>query len=131
MRMLGSTSLIVAVTIAVMTSTVLAGTAFAGGDPSRGKKVAKKCTACHTMKKGGKNRLGPNLFVIVDKPAASVEGYRYSKALTKSGIDWNDAALDAYLTKPKKFVKGTKMSFAGIKKAKQRADLIAYLRTLK
>lgn len=103
--------------------------AFAGGDPAKGKRVAKKCTACHTLDKGGKNLLGPNLYGIVNQPAAAVPGYRYSKAMESSGVVWTEPALSAFFAKPKKFMKGTKMSFRGIKSAQQRADLIAYLKT--
>jgi cytochrome c len=105
-------------------------TAVVAGDATKGKKIAKKCTACHTLNKGGKNRLGPNLYGIINKPAASVKGYRYSKAMKSAKIVWNEAAFTEFVTKPKKFIKRTKMSFAGIKNAEQRRDLIAYFRTL-
>ena len=107
------------------------GSAMAAGDAAKGKKVFKKCKACHTVNKGGKNRVGPNLFGIAGKKAASVEGYRYSKAMKKSGVTWDDASLDKFLKKPKKFVKKTKMGFGGLKKESQRADVIAYLKSLK
>jgi len=104
---------------------------FAEGDPVKGKKVFKKCKACHTVDKDGKNLVGPNLFGIVGKEAAQREGYKYSPAMINSGLTWDEATLDTYLTKPKALVKKTKMTFAGLKKAKQRADVIAYLKTLK
>ncbi len=103
---------------------------MAAGDIAKGKKLAKKCTTCHTLQKGGKNRLGPNLFGIFGSPAASVKGYKYSKAMAASGIIWDEAALTEFLAQPKKFVKGTKMSFAGLKNAKQRAGLVAYFKSL-
>ena len=104
--------------------------AMAAGDIAKGKKLAKKCTTCHTLQKGGKNRLGPNLFGIFGSSAASVKGYKYSKAMASSGIIWDEAAFTEFLLKPKKLVKGTKMSFAGLKNAKQRADLVAYFKSL-
>jgi len=105
--------------------------AHAEGDVAKGKKIFKKCVACHTVEQGGKNKIGPNLFDIVGKPAAQVKGFKYSKAMVKSGLTWDDATLDLYLTKPRKLVKKTKMTFAGLKKEKQRNDVIAYLKTLK
>ena len=104
---------------------------LAAGDIAKGKKLAKKCAVCHTLNKGGKNRLGPNLFDILDKPAGAVKGYKYSKAMSSSGIVWDGATFKDFVKKPKKVVKGTKMSFAGIKKATQRADLLAYFETLR
>ena len=107
------------------------GSAMAAGDAAKGAKVFKKCKACHTVKKGGKNRVGPNLFGIAGSKAATVKGYRYSKAMKASGLTWDDATLDKFLTKPKKFLPRTKMGFSGLKKADQRADVIAYLKSLK
>ncbi len=104
---------------------------LAAGNIAKGKKIAKKCTACHTLNEGGKNRLGPNLFDILDKPAGAVKGYKYSKAMSASGIIWDGATFTEFVAKPKKVIKGTKMSFAGIKKATQRADLLAYFETLR
>lgn len=110
---------------------VSASAAMAEGDVKKGKKVAKKCVACHTLEEGGKHRLGPNLFGILNQPAAKVEGYKYSKAMKNSGIIWDEHTFLEYITKPRKVVKGTKMSFPGIKKAAKRADLIAYFKTLR
>ncbi len=104
--------------------------ALAAGDIANGKKIARKCTTCHTLKKGGKNRLGPNLFGIFGSSAASVKGYKYSKAMVSSGIIWDEAAFTEFLANPRKFVKGTKMGFSGVKNAKKRADLVAYFRSL-
>ncbi len=108
-----------------------ASAAFAEGDVAKGKKIAKKCVACHSLDEGGKNRLGPNLFGILNKKAATNPTYKYSKAMANSGLTWDEATFLEYITKPKKLVKGTKMSFPGIKKATKRADLLAYFKTLK
>ena len=98
-------------------------------DAKKGKKVYKKCKACHSINKGGKNKVGPNLYGIVGRKAAQVKGFKYSKALKNSSLTWDDATLDKFLKKPKKLVKKTKMAFGGIKKDSQRADLIAYLKS--
>ena len=107
------------------------GSAMAAGDAAKGAKVFKKCKVCHTVNKDGKNRVGPNLFGIAGSKAGARKGFRYSKAMKASGITWDDDTLDKFLTKPKKFLKGTKMGFAGLKKAGQRADVITYLKSLK
>lgn len=109
---------------------LLASPVHAAGDAEKGKKVAKKCKACHSMKKGGRNKLGPALYGVLGKKAGEVKGYKYSKALLKSGITWDEHTFNDFITKPKKVVKGTKMSFSGVKKAAQRADLLAYFKTL-
>ena len=98
------------------------------GDAKKGKKVFNKCKACHTIKKGGKNKAGPNLYGIVGGKAAQVKGFRYSKAMKSSDITWDEATLDKFLKKPKKLIKKTKMAFGGLKKDSQRANLIAYLK---
>jgi cytochrome c len=103
---------------------------MASADESKGEKVFKKCGACHTTEEGGANKIGPNLHGILGKAKASAEGFSYSDALVELGGDWGFEELNAFLTKPKAYVKGTKMSFAGLKKDSDRADLIAYLRTL-
>ncbi len=117
--------------IAAGTLLLTASTAFAEGDVAKGKKVAKKCVACHTLKEGGKNRLGPNLFGILNKKSATNPTYKYSKAMANSGLTWDEHTFLEYITKPRKVVKGTKMSFPGIKKAAKRADLLAYFKTLR
>ena len=102
---------------------------LAAADAGAGEKAAKKCTSCHTFDQGGANKIGPNLWNVVDKPIASVEGYKYSDALTgMAGDTWTFDSLDAFLAKPKDFAPGTKMSFAGLKKPEDRANLILYMR---
>ena len=103
------------------------GTAQAA-DAANGEKVFRKCKACHTIEKDGKHRVGPNLHGVVGAKAAGKDGYKYSKAMKESGLTWDEATLDKYLTKPKALVKKTKMAFAGIKKDSDRADVIAYLK---
>lgn len=106
------------------------GSAMAAGDAKKGKKVFNKCKACHAIK-AGKKKVGPTLFAIAGKKSGGMKGYKYSKALKASGVTWDDASLDKYLTKPKKFIPKGKMTFNGLKKKKDRDNVIAYLKTLK
>ena len=103
---------------------------LAAASPEAGAKVFKKCKACHTTKSGGANKVGPNLWDVVGRSKAAAPGFGYSAALEKLGGAWGYEDLDAYLTKPKEYAPGTKMSFAGLKKARSRAAVIAYLRSL-
>lgn len=105
-------------------------TLLAFATPDKGAKVFKKCRSCHTVNKGGKNGVGPNLWNVVGKAQASEDGYTYSGALLGLKGDWSYQDLDAFLINPKSYAKGTKMSFAGLKKAGDRAAVIAYLRSL-
>lgn len=116
--------------VSVMAAVSFSAASLAEGDAVKGLKVFKKCKACHTAEEGGKNRIGPNLFGIVGKKSAQVKGYKYSKAMIASGLTWDEATLDNYLLKPRALVKKTKMTFAGLKKDTQRANVIAYLKTL-
>lgn len=119
---------ILTATLALAFATALgSGAALAEGDAAEGEKVFKKCKTCHTFDPGQK-KIGPHLKGVVGRKAGSVEGYKYSKAMAESDITWDEANLDKYLTKPKAFLKGTKMSFAGLRKENQRADVIAYLK---
>jgi cytochrome c len=92
-----------------------------------GEQSYKKCVACHTIDKGGRNGLGPNLHAIVGKAVASAEGFNYSAAMKAKGGVWDAATLDTYLENPRKAVTGTKMAFAGISNAEERKALIDYL----
>lgn len=106
---------------------------LASADPAEGQKVAKKCLQCHSFEKGGKNKVGPNLWNIVNAPYGHMEGFSYSAALKEAasqGKKWDYESLNGFLHKPKKYLKGTKMAFVGLKKEKDRANLIAYLRSL-
>ncbi|MHB0951351.1 MAG: c-type cytochrome [Allorhizobium sp.] len=109
-------------------------TLMASADAAAGEVVFKKCVSCHTGDKGGANKVGPNLFGVVERPVASHEGFGYSAAMkdfSKGGAEtWTYENLNKFLTSPKKFVAGTAMGFAGLKKEEERANLIAYLRTL-
>ena len=95
----------------------------------KGEKVARKCVACHSFNKGGKNKIGPNLYGIMGRKRATTVGYNYSKALKKMGGKWGFTDMDKFLLKPRNFLPGTKMSFRGIKSASDRAAIIMYLRS--
>lgn len=106
------------------------GPLLAAADVGNGEKVAKKCSSCHTFEKGGANKIGPNLWNVVGAKPAAVDGFSYSSALQGLQTNWDYDALNKFLYKPKDFAKGTKMTYAGLKKDKDRADLIAYMRSL-
>ena len=97
------------------------------GDIVTGEKVFKKCAACHSIVKGGKNNIGPALYNVVGREVGAVSDYKYSKALTAHGKAWTFEELNGYLLKPAKWIKGTKMAFAGLRKEKDRASVILYL----
>ena len=97
------------------------------GDLATGEKVFKKCAACHSIVKGGKNNIGPALYNVVGRQIGSVSDYKYSKALSEYGKEWSFEELNGYLIKPAKWIKGTKMAFAGLRKEKDRASVIMYL----
>ena len=103
--------------------------ALASGDVVAGQKVFKKCKACHVVD-AEKHKTGPHLVNIMGRAAASADGYKkYSNAMKSSGIVWNEETLDGYLEKPKAYVKGTRMVFAGLRKEEDRANVIAYLKS--
>lgn len=101
-------------------------TAALAGDVKAGKKVFKKCKACHKMK-AGKNGVGPHLVGVIGREAGAVEGFKYSKAMAGSGLVWDAETLTGFLTKPKKYLKGTKMTFNGLKKPADVENVLAYI----
>jgi cytochrome c len=97
------------------------------GDIEHGKKVFKKCAACHSVNAGGGNKIGPKLWNVMFRPVAAVSDYKYSKALTDYGKEWSWEEMNGFLIKPAKWIKGNKMGFAGLKSEKDRASVILYL----
>ena len=118
---------IVAIAMAAMSVSSMA---YADGDPVLGKSVFNKCAVCHTIDPAKKG-VGPTLFGVVGRQSATVEGYSYSTAMKAANKTWDAATLDVYLTDPKAMVPGTKMTFAGLPKPEDRANVIAYLATIK
>jgi cytochrome c len=100
---------------------------LAAAVPAQGEQVFKKCAACHTVNQGGANGLGPNLWGTMGKPVAHVAGFAYSDALKSKGGTWTWDAMSEWLKSPKKFAPGTKMTFAGLSKPEDRANLLVYL----
>jgi cytochrome c len=105
-------------------------TLLASADPKRGEDATKPCHACHTFAKGEPNKVGPNLWGVVGRSKASVAGFNYSAAMKAKGGDWSFDELSKFIANPRGYVPGTSMSFAGIARANERANVIAYLRTL-
>jgi len=97
------------------------------GDVISGEKIFKKCAACHSINKGGKNKIGPALYNVVGRTVGGVDDYKYSKALASYGKEWTFEELNGFLQKPSSYLKGTKMSYAGLRKEKDRASVIKYL----
>ena len=97
------------------------------GDVESGKKIFKKCAACHSINKGGKNKIGPALYNVVGRAVGNLDDYKYSKALASYGKEWTFEELNGFLQKPASYLKGTKMSYAGLRKEKDRASIIKYL----
>lgn len=116
---------------ACLFAVALSGPAWAAGDAAKGKAVFARCAICHNVDKDAGNGVGPNLFGIYGRKAASVEGFNYSGPLKASGIVWNEENLEKWIAGPAKMVPGTKMAFAGISNHGQIDDVIAYLKTLK
>ena len=107
--------------------TVFAAPAMAEGDAAAGEKVFKKCKACHSLVEG-KKKIGPSLFGVIGRAAGTAEKFKYSSAMLESGLTWDDETLAKYLTKPRALVPTTKMSFAGLKKEDDIANVIAYIK---
>ena len=97
------------------------------GTVEDGKKVFKKCAACHSINEGGGNKIGPKLWNVMFRPVGSVADYKYSKALSSYGKEWTWEEMNGFLIKPAKLIKGNKMGFAGLKKEEDRASVILYL----
>jgi len=100
---------------------------FTSTSAAEGEKIFKKCTACHSISQNGANKIGPALWGVLGRKAGSLQNYKYSKAMIAYGKSWSFEEMNGFLIKPKDWVKGTKMSFAGIKNAKERAAVILYM----
>ena len=100
---------------------------MAMGDVASGEKIFKKCAACHSIVKGGKNKIGPALYNVVGRKVGVLDDYKYSKALAEYEKNWSFEELNGFLLKPKDWIKGTKMAYAGLRKEKDRASVILYL----
>ena len=100
---------------------------FASTSVAEGAKVFKKCAACHSIAEGGGNKIGPTLWGVLGRPAGTIPDYKYSKAMAAHGKNWSFEEMNGFLIKPKDWIKGTKMSFVGLKKAKERAAVILYM----
>ncbi len=101
---------------------------LAAADTGAGERLFRRCTACHSVDKGGPNKIGPNLWSVVGREPGSHDGFAYSEALLTMAVNWDYEALNAFLADPKSYAPGTKMNFSGLAKASDRANLIAYLR---
>jgi len=119
----------ISVALALLAGSTVA--AEAVGDPKEGAEVFKRCAVCHTSEKGGGDGLGPNLFGVVGRKAATRPGFAYSAALKKTGLVWNEANLTKWVAGPQRVAPGTKMTFAGLSSKKQQADVVEYLEHLK
>ena len=100
---------------------------FASTSVAEGAKVFKKCAACHSINEGGSNKIGPALWGVLGRLAGSIPDYKYSKAMAAHGKNWSFEEMNGFLLKPKVWIKGTKMSFAGLKNEKERAAVILYM----
>jgi len=119
---------VISLVFALCAASLMGVSAADSADLKRGEKLYRKCKTCHYLDKE-KNKIGPHLVGIFGRKAGSVAGFKYSDAMKASGITWDEKTIDEYLTKPKAFIPGNKMTFAGLKKAEDRADLIAYMKS--
>lgn len=101
--------------------------ALAAGDVAKGQKIYKKCKACHALE-AGKKKIGPSLHGVFGRTSGTLEGFKYSKAMKAAAIVWDETTIGEYLASPKKYIPKNRMAFPGLKKEKDRADLIAYLK---
>ena len=104
-----------------------AGAVYADGDAKRGQKLFDECVACHAPERGASGGVGPNLHGVIGRKAGEVAEFRYSPAMKRSGVTWNERELDAYIAEPQKKIPGNRMPYSGMPEARDRADLIAYL----
>ena len=102
-------------------------TAMKTADATRGAKLFRKCASCHSAQKGGGNKVGPNLYKVIGRTKGRAPGFKYSEALLAKGGSWSKKSINEFITKPKAYIKGTKMAFAGLKKPQARADVILFL----
>lgn len=101
------------------------------GDPEAGQKVFRKCAACHSLDPSGKSKVGPDLYGVIGRTTGTLEGFSYSDAMVQAGADghvWTEEEISKFLESPKTVVPGTKMTFVGLKKPEERADVIAYIK---
>lgn len=108
----------------------LIGPLLASADPAAGERAARACTSCHSFEEGAANKVGPNLYGIVGAHTAHIQGYAYTDAITSLDRTWDDEALNHFLYAPREYAPGTKMTYAGMKNDQDRANLIAWLRTI-
>lgn len=120
-------ALLCACTAAASASAAELETRLAKADSAHGEKIFRKCAGCHTIEKGGRNKIGPNLWGIVGAPVGVRDGFRYSRAMSVFDGSWTPDLLDAYLAKPSGLIKGGSMNFVGLKREQDRADIIAFL----
>jgi len=113
-------------TVRAFSASIAAGDATAAGDAAKGERVFNQCRICHSLEKG-RNLVGPSLNGVIGRTSGTAEGYRFSDAMAKAGIVWSDETLAKYLKNPKEFVPGNKMSFAGLRRDEDIANVIAYL----
>ena len=115
--------------VILVSISIPSGTASAAADLAAGKKVFRKCAACHAVGKDDGHRIGPNLHGLFGRKAGSAEGFRYSKAMTNSNVIWSEETLERYLAGPKSFIPGNRMPFPGLPKATDRRDVISFLKS--
>ena len=106
---------------------VAASSVYADGDAKRGQKLYEECVACHALERGAPNGVGPSLYGVIGRKAGEGADFRYSPALKRSGVTWNEREVDAYIADPQKKIPANRMPYSGMPEARDRADLIAYL----
>ncbi|MCJ1961888.1 c-type cytochrome [Novosphingobium mangrovi (ex Hu et al. 2023)] len=112
----------------VAAATAMLAPSVASADAARGKQLFMRCMACHTVNKGGANKVGPNLAGVVGRKAGAVKNFKYSAAMQKADLTWDEKTLDKWLTRPATVVPGTSMVFAGLPKPEDRKSLIEYMK---